>query len=244
VPKLHQILAVAQGTKQRAQQAFTTFYHKVQKPEPFAGINRVYQPKDDEGEQLPSEYNRVQSDAKVLLQEVITQLAPMYNIVGDIDRTNMVAAASVIIDGKVILADAPVATLLWLEKQLADLRTVLAQLPTLDPQYTWSYDGARGQWTSPTLETTRSKKVLRNHVKAPATEKHPAQVDVYGEDVIVGKWSTQKLSGAMQPTEVRALQDRLEKLRDAVKDARERANTVEVERFEAAAVLTWLLDPK
>lgn len=242
MPKLHQVLAVAAGTKQRAQQALTAFYHKAQKADSFSGINRLYEPKDDEGERLPSEYNRVQVDAAELLTEALRELMPMYKIVGDIDRTNMAASASIVVDGKVVLADVPVATLLWLEKQLADLRTVFAALPTLDPQYVWTHDGASGHWATQTMHTTRSKKVLRNHVKAPATDKHPAQVEVFSEDTIVGTWGTQKLSGAMPAAEVKVLQQRLEKLRDAVKDARERANTVEVEPLDASKVLDWLME--
>jgi hypothetical protein len=240
VTKLHQVLAVVQGTKQRAQQALTKFYHQVQKPEPFSGLIKTYRPKDEDGEQLPGEGVRVQLDAAALLQNLKTQLAPMYKVVGDIDRTNMIAAASVIIDGNIILADVPVATLLWLEKQLADMRTVFNTLPTLNPEFTWERDDATGVWTTAERVTTRAKKIPRNHVKAKATDKHPEQVEIYYEDVNVGTWHTRGLSGAMRPADVRVFQERLETLRDAVKDARERANSVDVQPFDTGAVLDHL----
>lgn len=239
--KLHQLLAVAQGTKQRAQQSLTKFYHAVQKPEPFSGIVKTYRPKDEDGEQLPGEGVRVQRDAATLLAEVIGELKPMYSIVGDIDRTNQAAMASVEIEGRVILADVPVSTLLWLEKQLADLRTVLGALPTLNQEHTWAKDPATDVWTTPERVTARAKKIPRNHEKAPATDKHPAQVEVYYEDVNVGTWHTKILSGGMPAAEVKTLQKRLEVLRDAVKDARERANATDVERFDASPVLDFLL---
>lgn len=238
--KLHQILAVAQGTKQRSQQALTAFYHRVQKSEPFDGVVKTYRPKDDEGEQLPGEGKRVQLDAAVLLQELKAQLAPMYKIVGEVDRTNQVAAASVIIDGKVILADVPVATLLWLEKQLADMRTVFNTLPTLNPEFVWERDDTTGVWTTAERVTVRSKKIPRNHVKAAATDKHPEQVEVFHEDVNVGTWHTRGLSGAMRQVDVRVYQERLEKVRDAVKDARERANSVDVVPFDTNPILEHL----
>jgi hypothetical protein len=241
VPKLHQVLAVSRGVKQHAQQALTDFYQKVQKPEPFAGISRVYDPKDDEGERFPDEYQRVQQNAETMLSEILNEIRPMYAITGDIDSTNRTAAASIIVDGTVVLANVPVATLLWLEKQLADLRTVLMKLPTLDPGYAWTWNAASNQWTSPVVTTLKTKKMYRNHVKAQATDKHPAQVEIFTEDIAVGSWSTKKLSGAMRPSHVKALQARLEKLRDAVKVAREHANTTEVERFDAGAALDWLL---
>ncbi len=69
----------------------------------------------------------------------------------------------------------------------------------------------------------------RNHVKAEATEKHPAQVEVYYEDVTVGYWRTVKFSGALTAQRVNELLDRVEKLQQAVKFAREEANNIEAE---------------
>lgn len=238
--KLHQVLAVAQGTKQRAQQALSKFYHQVQKPEPFNGLVKTYRPKDEEGESLPGEGKRVQLDAAVLLQDLKAQLAPMYKVVGDIDNTNTLATADVIVGGRTILANAPVATLLWLEKQLADMRTVFNALPTLNPEFVWERDDTTGTWATPERVTVRSKKIPRNHVKAKATDKHPEQVEVYFEDVNVGTWHTRDLSGAMRQVDVRRYLERLEELRDAVKDARERANATIVEPYDMEPVLDHL----
>lgn len=235
--KLHQLLALAQGQKQRAQQHLTKFYQQVQKPDPFTGVIKTYQPKDEEGEQLPGESLRVQQNAYTLLGDLREALKPMYKIVGDIDRTNLGATADVILHGNVILADAPVSTLLWLEKQLADMRTVLERIPTLNPEFVWTWDEDAGVWTTPERVTVRSKKVPRNHVKAEATDKHPAQVEVYHEDVNVGTWHMRGLSAAMRPAEIQTMKKNLEEVRDAVKDARERANAVEVQPFDASVIL-------
>lgn len=51
--KLNQIIAVEKGVKSKSLQDITAAHHKVQKPVPLAGISRTYQPKDEEGEQLP-----------------------------------------------------------------------------------------------------------------------------------------------------------------------------------------------
>jgi hypothetical protein len=74
------------------------------------------------------------------------------------------------------------------------------------------------------VQTARTKKIPRNHVKAEATEKHPAQVEVYHEDVVVGYWKTVKFSGALPAKRMNELLDRLERLQKAVKFAREEAN--------------------
>ena len=63
---------------------------------------------------------------------------------------------------------------------------------------------------------------------------------MYFEDVTQGTWVTRGLSGGMRASDVRTFAERLETLRDAVKDARERANTVTVEPFSATPVLDYL----
>jgi len=123
--------------------------------------------------------------------------------------------------------------LLFLEKQLTDLHTFVHKLPVLDPSESWRFDPSQDCWASDTAETSKTKKVPRNHVKAEATEKHPAQVEVYHEDVVVGYWKTVKFSGALPAARVRELLERVERLQKAVKMAREEANGVAVESVKS-----------
>ncbi|CAO0825095.1 putative protein OS=Streptomyces microflavus OX=1919 GN=Smic_16870 PE=4 SV=1 [Streptomyces microflavus] len=74
----------------------------------------------------------------------------------------------------------------------------------------------------------RTKKVPRNQLKAEATEKRPAQVKVSYEDIPIGYWTTVKFSGALPARRVNELLDRIEKLQQAVKFAREEANGADV----------------
>ena len=69
--KLNQIIAVEKGVKSKSLQDITAAHHKVQKPALLAGISRTYQPKDEEGEQLPPESARVQIKAEEALREKI-----------------------------------------------------------------------------------------------------------------------------------------------------------------------------
>jgi len=118
---------------------------------------------------------------------------------------------------------------LFLEKQLVDLHTFGKKLPVLDAAESWRRDEVRrpAGATEP-VHTIRTKKVPRNHVKAEATDKHPAQVEVYYEDIPVGTWRTVKFSGALPAARVNELLGRVEKLQQAVKFAREEANDTEV----------------
>lgn len=238
--RLNQVLAVSKTAKTEAQQAFTRAYHQLQQAAPLSGIVRTYTPKDDDGERLPSESQLVQLKAHQVIADVKAKLGRMFEIVSIIDDTNRFATADIIVDGQVLVESVPSTHLLWLEKQLVDLRTFIAKLPVLDPAEEWALNPNTGVSESAIRETHRSKKVLRNHVKAEATDRHPAQVDVYTEDIVVGYWATRKLSGAMRQTDVNTLMERVGKLQEAVKKAREYANGQEVTAFNSAPVLSYL----
>lgn len=241
--KLNQIIAVEKGARATATKEVTRLYHQIQKPALLSGIARAYKPKDDEGEKLPPESTRVQLTADQVLDSVAEAFTRLFDVTATKDYANSQAKADVVVDGRVIIVAAPVPYLLFLEKQLTDLYTFVSKLPTLDPAENWSQDQNTGTWKTDTVQTTRTKKVPRNHVKAEATDKHPAQVEVYYEDVIVGTWSTTKFSGALPATRVHDLLSRIEQLETAVKFAREEANGAEVvDQHVGQAVFDYLFE--
>lgn len=233
--KLNQIIAVEKGSKTRAFAKITEAYQLLQKPAVLAGISRTYLPSDEDGEQYPPESTRVQVKADDLISEVTGALTELFDVTATKDWANCTARADVVVDGTTVVADVPVTYLLFLEKQLIDIHTFIKKLPVLDPSDTWSFDGAADAYATEPVQTTKTKKVPRNHVKAEATKEHPAQVEVYHEDVVVGHWRTVKYSGALPAQRVNELTDRVERLQRAVKFAREEANTAEVEQREIGA---------
>lgn len=222
--KLNQVIAIEKGTKTRTFSELSENHHNVQKTELLMGITRNYKPKDDDGDKLPSETTKVQVRSNDVIKRTCETLAKYFDITATKDWANCEAGANIMVDGKPLLENVPVTYLLFLEKQLTDIHTFIKKLPTLDPSETWRFDEAQDCWATEPTDTTKTKKVPRNHVKAPATDKHPAQVDVYHEDIVVGTWRTTKYSGALPATRVAELLERTEKLRDAVKVAREEAN--------------------
>jgi hypothetical protein len=226
--KLNQIVAVEKGVKSRSFQELTTTHHTLQKQALLSGIARTYQPKDEEGEQFPPESTKVQVKADEVMRTTATLLTRLFDVTATKDWTNCAARADVVVDGDTLLADVPVTYLLFLEKQLVDLHTFVKKLPVLDAAESWHYDASADCYATDPVQTVRTKKVPRNHVKAEATEKHPAQVEVYHEDVVVGYWRTVKFSGALPAQRVNELLERVEKLQSAVKFAREDANGTEV----------------
>jgi hypothetical protein len=174
--------------------------------------------------------------------KVKAELADLFDVVATQDYANCVAKADVKVDGVVLLEKVPVTYLLFLEKQLVDLGTFVEKLPTLDPAETWKYSTEADAYASDSYETTKTKKVLKNHVKAEATKEHPAQVETYSEDVVVGYWTTVKFSGAVHSKERNDMLERVRKLQEAVKHAREEANATEVQTVKLGArVLDFVL---
>jgi len=156
-------------------------------------------------------------------------LTRLFDVTATKDWANTQAKADVVVDGQVLLSQVPATYLLFLEKQLVDLHTFVSKLPVLDASETWTFDNSADAWATEPMQTTRTKKIPRNHVKAEATEHHPAQVEVYYEDVVVGYWRTVKFSGALPAARVNELIERVQKLQQAVKFAREEANNIEVQ---------------
>jgi hypothetical protein len=241
VAKLNQIIAVEKGVKSGALRDLTDAHHGLQKPALLAGISRVYQPKDEEGEQLPPESTRVQVKADEVIRRTAAIMTRLFDVTATKDWANCSAKADVVVDGQAILRDVPISYLLFLEKQLTDLHTFVKRLPVLDAAEAWSFDESADCWKTEPVRTNRTKKVPRNHVKAEATDKHPAQVEVYYEDIPVGYWTTVKFSGALPAVRINELLERVEALQAAVKFAREEANgTVVTDQHVGDAVFGYL----
>lgn len=227
--KLSQILAIYKTVKGDTEKVLTVHHHTLQKPVLLGGLSRSYEKRDDDDADLPGESTVVQVKAEQVLQDVAKHLGRLYDVSAARDWTNCKATADVVVNGKTLLKDVPVTYLLFLEKSLLNVETLVRKLPTLDPSETWTFDQSTDTWRTEEVKTTRTKKVKRNHTLHPATDKHPAQVQVYDEDQIVGYWKTVKFSGALPATRVNEMLGRVTALVEAVKFAREQANVTQVE---------------
>lgn len=229
--KLNQIIAIEKDVKNKAKTGITALHRQMQiSKAQLTGISRVYRPRDEQGEALPSESTRVQVRVTDALDQAQRIYVELMDTVLTKDAANSEAKADIVIDGQVIAEGVPVTHLLFLEKTLTDLHTLIAELPTLDPGEEWSWDDPQDAYRTPVIGTARSKKIPRNHVKADATQHHPAQVETYFEDQTVGYWDTIKYSGALPEARRTQLKARVVALLQAVKFAREEANSIQVQR--------------
>ena len=235
MPKLNQVIAIEKGVKTKTHASITAMYQKLEQTEQFNGIFRSYRPKDDEGDTRPEERKNVQITSVEIIAEVKETLADLFDVTATKDWGNTEAKADIVVNGETLIEGCPVSFMLFLEKQLTDIRTFISKMPILDPSQSWEMDETFGEYKAPSYETTSTKKIPQNHVVAEATENHPAQVQVYQTDEIVGYWRTQIYSGAMKRSERAEMMGRVEALMDAVKFAREEANGLKVENQQVGA---------
>jgi hypothetical protein len=240
--KLNQVVAVEKSIKTQANKVFTDAYQNMAKPALLAGLAKTYRAKMEEGDKLPSERQVVQLRAHEVITEVKRNLSELFNIVGMKDSTNCVAKADVIVDGQVLVTGVPATHLLWLEKQLVDLKTFIGKLPTLDPTETWHWDSNQNCHATEPVETIRQKKVEDFKVIVQPTKEHPAQAVKVTTDVLDGYWTTVKFSGAMPAQQVKELFERVEKLQRAVKTSREEANMHEAVELNTSPILDYLFN--
>ncbi len=245
MPKLNQIIAIQLGKKSSAKEVITEAYQQLQKSDLLSGISRNYKPKDELGEVLPAETKQVQLKVQDAVQRVSKALIEMFDIVATQDWANCEAKADVVVAGKTLLKQVPVTYLLFLERQLIDIHTFVEKLPVLDSAERWNFDSTQDSFASEPYQTLKTKKVPKTHVKYEATKEHPAQVEMYMEDVTVGTWTTIKYSGSIQASQKNAMVERIRSLQDAVKSAREDANGHEVVlRTVGNAVLDFIFETK
>lgn len=235
---LNQVIAVEPSVRKRFERKKTELYKVFQKEALFSGRLRTYTPLDEEGFPEPAENQLVQRTVGAALPELADSLIEMMSTVATKDIANTLAKADIVLDGKVLAADVPVTHLLFIEKQMEDLKTIIRSLPILDEQFEWSESSVgAGIWETKPQIVNRTTKVPFNHVKYPATEQHPAQVDIFHTDKVIGVYNTILYSGAISGREKEARLLACEDVIKAVKAAREQANSMEIEHQEIASAL-------
>ena len=215
----------------------------MSKPDLFNGHYRQWKPATEDSEKFPAESKKVQAYAKELLNQYTEIRQEVFDIELAKDLTNATARADIVVDEIMIASELPATTLLALEKELTDVRTFIQGLPVLDPSESWTND-PNNQFlykTSPE-RVSRTKKIEKPLVLYPATPEHPAQVKTTTEDIIIGEWETVKHTGAIPVAEKLKYWQRVNALLDAVKQARERANSaIVVEKKLGKPIFDFIL---
>lgn len=222
--KLNQVIAIEKGVKSRVNKNISQLYNAVQKPTLFDGFVKNWEKVDEDGENRPPERKRVQFKVDDILDAVGETLSELFDVTAQKDFANCEAKADVNIGGKALLTGVPATYLLFLEKQLNDIATMVGKLPTLSTDESWVEDKALGLYKTEPVVTRSTAKVQEPIVLAQATPEHPAQTQLITRDVVVGHWNTVSQSGAAVGSRKKKIVRRVETLIKAVKYAREEAN--------------------
>jgi len=236
--KLHEILAV-EGTKEgyfkNSLVEMTNLFTK--KISHFSGFNKIL---TLHGEETPEKVAKELSETEnqtvtTTVQSELDYLSGVVSNYVDViyqkDEANQRAVADIIIDGVVLIQDVPVTTLLSLENKLKQVRPVYDQIPTLQPGTTWKLDESLGKNIYIDVDKqirTKTKKGFDFKVLTAATDKHPAQIEKWETVEDIGFSTLTRWTGMISVADKVELLKKFDKLADAIKQARQRANEVEV----------------
>lgn len=240
--KTVQLLAVAGTVKEETDAKMNQLQHVAGQAGLFEGHLRTYEPAEDGGIRLPEENKKVRVTAAEVLTAAQQLLTRQWDLARTLDEANSRGRADVKVDGQVLLADVPVGHLLWLAREIARLHKLVEALPAVDVARDWSTDGMEaGLRRANPVTTTLKEKIPGKFVLYDATKEHPAQVQRLDKDEVVGFWTQVNISGALERDRKEQLLRRLVKLSEAVRMAREEANTAVAEDYtEAKTVFDWL----
>lgn len=235
--KLHELIAVESDLKSKALSEAQTAKEIFGASSGMIGEIRVYQPLVEGDETFPDEVTNLVTTVDEVLGLVRGSFGSWMDVALTKEVQNTQTNADVIVDGIDLFVGLPAPALLNLESKLAEIKKVYSLIPTLDPTEVWEYSEGQEKFISEPRMTFRTKKVPKNHVLAEATKEHPAQVEVFTEDVRVGTWTKTVQCGMVSQSAKRRMLARIDKLLRAVKQARQRANSLEIEQGKFADAL-------
>jgi hypothetical protein len=237
--KLHELLAVEQdlaGTfKNILEETKTTFTKKAAHFMAAHRTLRYYDEEKERTEKAPEEFQAMQTTVQAKLDYQQNHIVRYLDAVLQKEKTNQKAVADIVVDGMTIASNVPATFLLGLESKLKQVREVYAKIPTLQPQIEWIEDPDKGEGVFKMQhpeETYKTEKVIVPQILYDATKEHPAQVDKISETKNVGKYTKQVWSGMMTSAQKSAILGKIDKLTRAVKKARQRANSVEIDKAQ------------
>lgn len=230
--KLHEYLGSQSQVFTQAEKCRTDLANTFEKKRHLFGESLVQYTADAEGSQPVTEsQSTLQSTVPSELRWISEILAKAYDSEATIDEGNMKARADVLLDdGTKLLEGVPATQLMQLDKRLGELHQFVQGIPTLDPAKGFAPDKDRGAgiFQARTVRKRRTKKEQVPIVLLAPTPEHPGQAQLITKDVEIGTIVEQEWSGLVTPATKATMLERVEELRRAVKQARTRANDVEV----------------
>ncbi|MCP5006394.1 MAG: hypothetical protein GY941_21020 [Planctomycetes bacterium] len=230
--KLHEILAVEADARKGAQLVLAESLHNFQQnPHLFKGHVKTTTMLDENEISPAPEIQEVSETVPSKLNYTLQHFENWLNVVYQKEEANQRATADLIVEGDILMRDVPATFLLGLEAKLLSLRSVYESIPTLQQGVQWVVDQDRPDMycAAHEIETFVTRKTIKSKVLYEATNHHPAQIEKWAEDVRVGR-SLKGVSCSMISAGDKArLIQKINVLIAAVKQARQRANEIEID---------------
>lgn len=237
--KLHELLAVmtdlesvAKKTRDEAIHTFSKKQQHFRGSDKFLTMFAEERKQEEEGQRVIEPLTTTVNDKLEYIKE---SQSKWYDALFQMETTNQNATADLLVDGNVIAENVPATFLLGMEGRLKALRAVFEAIPTQDPSYEWIPDEDAGKnifVTKNPVTAQKQEKVAKFITVAEATKEHPAQVVERAENKIVGMFTTKYWTGTISPGKKSRYLERLDNLIREVKQARQRANSKEVEKVQ------------
>lgn len=246
--KLHELLAVEGDLQGTAKKLMDETIKTFGKPDHFMGQHRHLQMFDasEQAKVVADEFKEMVTTVPKKLDYLGEAVAKFFDAVLQKETTNQNAKADLVVEGTCIARDVPATFLLGLESKLKELRQVIEAAPTLQPGIAWEKDATLGSGVyvmkNPD-EKLKTAKTFMHKILHEGNDKHPAQIEKWEEQVAVGKYVTNVQSGMLSPADKSVLLGNCDKLIQAVKKARMKANMVEVsEVYIGQDMMTYLFN--
>lgn len=232
--KLHELLAVESSLETQAKTCAGQLAGTFEKKRHLFEEKRVVFTPSAEGQPpVVESQSDIQTTVPSELKWLTGFLAKSYDASLRVADANTRASADILLDNGVMLAPSvPATALLELEKRIAEVIVVIKAIPTLDPAKGFKSDEDKGRdiFRARDVVKTRTQKQKKVFVKYEATPQHPAQTELLDQDVPIGTLCENEWSSLITPAQKADMLTRAEEVGRAVRQARSRANEVEINR--------------
>jgi hypothetical protein len=245
--KLHELLAVEGDLKGTVSKLSAEATKTFSKSEMFLGQHRHLRMfnADNQDNVVGDEYREMVTTVPAKLEYLSDAYIKYFDAVLQKELTNQTAVADLVVDGSVLATGLPATFLLGMESRLKEFRQVLEGTPTLAPGVAWEKDENAGKGVykmKSAEEKMKTAKTFMHKVLYEATDRHPAQIEKWEEQVAVGKYITNVSCGMLSPADKSSLLARVDNMIQGVKKARMKANMTEVvEREVGTQMFKYIL---
>lgn len=210
----------------------------TKKPEHFNGSFKKYHPKEENGDLIPDEVKVLTTTVPEKQEYFEGHFAKITDLTYNKEWTNTKAKADLVIRGQTIAKDVPAPAFLALEAKFKQLKLVVSEIPTLEPDEDWTLDlNETGRWKSTKRQQARTISVVEPLVLHPGTEKHPPQVEKVTKNIQVGVYETQRISGKIPPITKSEWLKRIDEIIIEIEKARCTANETSATDYRIAQQL-------